>query len=131
MLCWRILKVKNARPSSHYYRCLCPEVTPRPGELKLPEKRVEQLCVDEKDIADKLFGEAGDRNSSKDVYGWASWLFFPWRGETGGFFTSLVRFVRLLINRSDLFPPMCAVLLGTGSLPLAQAQQRRTAAVCR
>ena len=88
----------------------------RVGELKLPEKRVEQLCVDEKDIADKLFGEAGDRNSSKDVYGWASWLFFPWRGETGGFFTSLVRFVRLLINRSDLFPPICAVLLGTGSL---------------
>ena len=31
-------------------------------------------------------------------------------------FSSLVHFVRLLINRADIFPPICAVLLGTGSL---------------
>jgi hypothetical protein len=82
----------------------------RSGELKLPPRKVDQVCVDEKDISDKLFVEAGDRNSSKDVFGWASWLFFPWRGDTGGFFTSLVRFVRLLINKpvfSPLFVQCC------------------------
>jgi len=54
-------------------------------ELKLPPKQCDQVCVDEKEIADKLFSEAGDKNASKDVYGWASWLFFPWRGEAGFF----------------------------------------------
>jgi hypothetical protein len=88
----------------------------RCGELKLPPKLVDQVCVDEKDIADKLFLEANDQNASKDVFGWASWMFFPWRGEIGGFFSSLVRFVRLLVNRADIFPPLCAVLLGSGSL---------------
>ena len=88
----------------------------RIGDLKLPPQQVGQVCVEEKDIADKLFTEASDRNSSKDVFGWASWLFFPWRGETGGFFSSLVRFVRLLINHAGIFPPICGVLLGAGSL---------------
>jgi hypothetical protein len=59
----------------------------RQGELKLPAVTCEQLCVDEKDMAAKLFSEAGDHNLGKDVFGWASWLFYPYRGETGGFFT--------------------------------------------
>jgi hypothetical protein len=54
----------------------------RVGELKLPPQQVNQLCVDEKEIAEKF----------------------------------LVRFVRVLINRTDLFPPICGVLLGAGSL---------------
>ena len=69
----------------------------RVGELKLPPKQGDQLCVENKDIADKLFAESGDRNASKDLFGWAHWLYFPWRGESGGFFSTLVRFVQLLI----------------------------------
>jgi hypothetical protein len=34
----------------------------------------------------------------------------------GGFFTMLVKFICLLANQSDLFPSICAVLLGGGLL---------------
>jgi hypothetical protein len=44
----------------------------RTGELKLPPQQGDQVCVEEKDIADKLFTESNDRNSSKDIFGWAS-----------------------------------------------------------
>jgi hypothetical protein len=85
-------------------------------ELMLPVKQADQLCVDEKGISDKLFRDASDKCASKDIFGWASWLFFPWRGETGGFFAALVRLLCLLVNHADFFPPICAVILGTGSL---------------
>ena len=88
----------------------------RKEDLKLPPSSCEQLCVEEKDVADRLFSDAGDPNLSKDVYGWASWLFYPWRGEPSGFFASLVRFVCLIANKSNLFPPVCAVMLGSGAL---------------
>ena len=84
----------------------------------VPVVSSEQLRVDEKTVAlaEKLFSEAADFNASKDVYGWSSWLFFPWRGEDGGFFTSLVHLVCLLVNESHVFPSVCAVMLASGAL---------------
>jgi hypothetical protein len=88
----------------------------RDAPLNLPPLSCEQLQLEEKEVRDKLFGEASDQNLSKDVYGWAAWLFFPWRGEPTGFFSSLVRFICFLSNHCEFFPPVCAVLLGAGAL---------------
>ena len=88
----------------------------RMEELKLPVKQSDQLFVESKSIEEKLFDGANDKNASKDLFGWASWLFFPWRAESGGFFSALVSFVQLLTNCPELFPSICAVLLGAGAL---------------
>jgi len=88
----------------------------RKSELVLPTTDTPQLTIDPAFVASKLFRESGDQNLSKDVYGWAPWLFFARRGEKKGFFSSLVSFVCFLANNSNLFPPVCAMLLSGGAL---------------
>lgn len=88
----------------------------RLGPLNLPPASGPQLVVDEQAVHDRLFADAADSNLSKDVYGWAPWLLFPWRAEKNGFFSLVVRFSCLLVNKSHLFPPVCALLLASGAL---------------
>jgi len=76
------------------------------------------------------FLEAGDQNCSKDVYGWASWLFHSNRSQKKGFFSSLVSFICFLANNSHLFPPICSLLFSAGALtplnklPTEESKQR-------
>jgi hypothetical protein len=79
----------------------------RVGELKLPSSQVEQLCVDEKDIADKLFVEAKTSLAGRAGY------FFPGVGRLEVF--SLLWFVLCVCSSIDLicsllFVPCCSVL---------------------
>ena len=105
----------------------------RDEELKLPSTSSPQLVVDANDILKKLFQSATDFNKSKDVYGWAPWLFFPVRGEKDGFLSSFSRFACLLANKPILFPFICATLLSGGALtplhklPEEERQQREEA----
>jgi hypothetical protein len=107
----------------------CKKLHPqRTGELKLPSVVCEQLRVEEKDMHDKLFRDAGDSSLSKDVFGWAAWLFFPWRGEEGGFFKGLARFACLIANEPETMPSLSAVLLGAGALtPLHKLSKQEQA----
>ena len=76
-----------------------------------------------------MFRESGDHNLSKDVFGWAPWLFFAGRGETKGFFPSFVMFACFLANNPICFPPVCSLLLSGGALtPLHKlnADERRS-----
>ena len=98
-----VLALKNLHPE-------------RKSELVLPSTEQAQLTVDPGFVAKKLFLEAGDQNLSKDVYGWAPWLFFACRGEKKGFLSSFVSFACFLANNSKLFPHVCALLLSGGAL---------------
>jgi hypothetical protein len=82
----------------------------------LPTTEHPQLTIDPDFVAKKFFREAADTNISKDVYGWAPWLFFAVRGQKSGFFNSLVAFTCFLADNSTLFPPVCAMLLSGGAL---------------
>jgi hypothetical protein len=88
----------------------------RQSELRLPVTECQQVIVDPAFVAKKLFSEAADQNVSKDVFGWAPWLFFACRGESKGFFASLVTFACFLANNPSLFPQVCAKLLSGGAL---------------
>ncbi len=88
----------------------------RKSDLVLPRTDHVQLTVDSEFVAKKFFLDAGDQNVSKDVYGWASWLFFSRRGEKKGFFSSLVDFSCFIANHSKLFPTVCSLLLSGGAL---------------
>ena len=88
----------------------------RAAPLEPPPVVGPQLVVDEQAVHTALFSDAADCNLSKDVFGWAPWMLFPWRGEKEGFFVLLVRFVCLIINKPDLFPPVCGLLLASGAL---------------
>jgi hypothetical protein len=88
----------------------------RKSDLILPSTNTPQLTVDPAFVASKLFRESGDQNVSKDVYGWAPWLFFARRGEKKGFFSSLVSFACFIANNSELFPSVCSMLLSGGAL---------------
>jgi hypothetical protein len=88
----------------------------RPAPLVLPAASAPQLELDEKTISDRLFNDASNDNLTKDVFGWAAWLLFPWRGEEKGVFKSLCEFCCYIANNSQHFPPVCAVLLGAGAL---------------
>lgn len=91
----------------------------RSGPLQLPPVSGPQLAVDEASVRDRLFGDDVDSSLSKDVFGWAPWLLFPWRAEPDGFFTVLVRFCCLIVNQPALFPAQCGAILASGALPLA------------
>jgi hypothetical protein len=100
----------------------------RKGELVLPQSECPQLTVDPFFVAKKLFLESADHNVSKDVYGWAPWMFHACRGEKQGFFASLVSFTCFLANNPKQFPSTCAFLLSGGALtPLhkAGAEERK------
>lgn len=88
----------------------------RKSDLVLPVSIAPQLTVDPAFVAKKLFRAAGDHNLSKDVFGWAPWLFYTGRGEKKGFFASFVMFACFLANNPRLFPPVCALLLSGGAL---------------
>ena len=88
----------------------------RKSDLILPSTVHPQLSADPAAVADNLFTKCGDRNVSKDVYGWAPWLFFSCRGEKNGFFQSLVNFCCFLTDNPSLFPSTCALLLSGGAL---------------
>ena len=86
------------------------------------------MVVDE----EKLFSAASDF-SSRDVFGWAPWLFYNCRGKQNGFFSSYVKFVCLIANKPRLFPNICGVLLTAGvltplnKLPPDERRQREDA----
>ena len=76
----------------------------RKEALLLPSSNLTQLTVDASFVEKRLFVKAGDQNITKDVFGWAPWLFQACRGEKQGFFQSLVNFSCFLANNSKLFP---------------------------
>ena len=88
----------------------------RKSDLVLPTTPHIQLTVDHSFVSKRLFRQAADRNISKDVYGWAPWMFYACRGEKKGFFVSLTNFICFLANNTSLFPQICALLLSGGSL---------------
>jgi hypothetical protein len=88
----------------------------RKEELKLPRPTHPQLTVDPAFITKKLFQDASDCNLSKDLYGWAPWLFLANRGEKKGFFSSLTVFICFLADNPTLFPSVCSMLLSGGAL---------------
>ena len=88
----------------------------RKSVLLLPKSDIPQLTVDPAFLAKKLFLDSGDHNVSKDVFGWAPWLFYGGRGEKKGFFPSFVTFACFLANNPTLFPKVCSLLLSGGAL---------------
>ena len=88
----------------------------RKEALLLPSSNLTQLTVDASFVEKRLFVKAGDQNITKDVFGWAPWLFQACRGEKQGFFQSLVNFSCFLANNSKLFPTVCAELISGGAV---------------
>lgn len=88
----------------------------RQGELKLPATDTTQVCVDKENIVKKLFLTASDFSASRDVFGWAPWMFYTCRGKKDGFFSSFVKLACLIANKPRLFPSICSVLLTAGVL---------------
>lgn len=105
----------------------------RQDELKLPTTDISQVSVDEEAVAKKLFRAAADFSTSRDVFGWAPWMFYTCRAKQKGFFSSYVKLVCLIANKPRMFPSICGVLLTAGvltplhKLPPDERRQREDA----
>ena len=87
----------------------------RKSDLVLPSTAHPQINIDSAFVAKRLFLQCADRNMSKDVYGWAPWMFYFCRGEKKGFFNSFVLFS--CFSRTILLSfLLCALYFSGGAL---------------